>query len=104
MGDLDEDMPVNGAALDISVPSRSESGSPPIEIISVSADDDADFDDDESITMLDEAGRSLIYDPTVSFPFHDAAETYIETVIRLLQYLPTRKQTPTPLASAAGKH
>lgn len=100
--DPEEAMPVNGAAVDVPVPSRSESGSPPIEIISVSADDDADFEDDESITMLDEAGRSLIYDPTVSFPFHDTAETFLETVIRLLQYLPTRKRTPASLVTAAG--
>ncbi|KAK4157923.1 hypothetical protein C8A00DRAFT_29151 [Chaetomidium leptoderma] len=87
-------MPANGTAVDTPGSLRSESGSPPIEIISVDAEDDADFDDDESITMLDESGRSLVYDPTVSFPFHDATESYLETVIRLLQYLPTHDQVP----------
>ena len=81
----------NGATVDIPVPSRSDSGSPPIEIISVGAEDGADFEDDEAITMLDESGRSLVYDPTVSFPFHDTTESFLETVLRLLQYLPTRK-------------
>lgn len=93
---------MNGATVDIPVPSRSESGSPPIEIISVSADDDEYFDDDEPITTLDDIGRSLIYDPTVSFPFHDTAETFLETVVRLLQYLPTRKHTPAPFATVVG--
>ena len=95
-GGVDEQGAVtaNGAAVDIPVPSRSDSGSPPIEIISVGAEDGADFEDDEAITMLDESGRSLVYDPTVSFPFHDTTESFLETVIRLLQYLPTRKCSP----------
>jgi ubiquitin carboxyl-terminal hydrolase 34 len=86
-------MATNGTATDTPVSLRSDSGSPPIEIISVSADDDAEFDDADSITMLDESGRSFEYDPTISFPFHDNTETYVETVLRLLQYLPTRKST-----------
>ncbi|KAK4123811.1 hypothetical protein N657DRAFT_680934 [Parathielavia appendiculata] len=85
-------MSPNGTAIDVPMPSSSESGSPPIEIVSVSGEDDADFDDDDSITMLDESGRSLTYDPTISFPFHDVTESYLETVIRLLQYLPTHEQ------------
>jgi ubiquitin carboxyl-terminal hydrolase 34 len=72
----------------------SDSGSPPIEVVSVSADEDADFDDDDSITMYDESGRALDFDPSVVFPFHDGAESYLETVIRLLQYLPTHEQVP----------
>jgi ubiquitin carboxyl-terminal hydrolase 34 len=86
-------MATNGTATDTPVSLRSDSGSPPIEIFSVSADDDAEFDDADSITMLDESGRSFEYDPTISFPFHDNTETYVETVLRLLQYLPTRKST-----------
>ncbi|KAK4106515.1 hypothetical protein N658DRAFT_21639 [Parathielavia hyrcaniae] len=87
-------MPPNGTSVDAPMPSRSDSGSPPIEIVSMSGEDDADFDDDDSITMLDESGRSLPYDPTISFPFHDVTESYLETVIRLLQYLPTHEQVP----------
>jgi ubiquitin carboxyl-terminal hydrolase 34 len=86
-------IPTNGTSVDILARSRSESGSPPIEIVSVNGEEDADFEDDDSITMLDESGRSLAYDPTISFPFHDATESYLETVLRLLQYLPTRKFT-----------
>jgi ubiquitin carboxyl-terminal hydrolase 34 len=87
-------MPANGTVSDTPLSLRLDSESPPIEIISVSAeDDDAAFDDDDSITMLDDSGRSLIYDPTLSFPFHDTTESYLETVIRLLTYLPTRKPT-----------
>ena len=82
---------VNGAAANVPPSSRSDSGSPPIEVISEGAEDGIDFEDDEAITMLDESGRSLGYDPTVSFPFHDSTESFLETVIRLLQYLPTRK-------------
>jgi ubiquitin carboxyl-terminal hydrolase 34 len=87
-------MPVNGTTSDAAVSSRSDSGSPPIEIVSVAVEDDADFDDDDSITMLDESGRSLDYDPSASFPFHDTTESYMETVIRLLQFLPTHEQVP----------
>ncbi|KAL1842744.1 hypothetical protein VTJ49DRAFT_4382 [Mycothermus thermophilus] len=84
----------NGAAEDSSEPTRSDSGSPPIEVVSVSPDEDADFEDDDSITMFDEAGRTLDFDPSIAFPFHDGAESYFETVIRLLQYLPTHEQVP----------
>ncbi|KAL2271630.1 hypothetical protein VTJ83DRAFT_1001 [Remersonia thermophila] len=91
----DETMePANGAAEDVSEPARSDSGSPPIEVVSVSPDEDADFDDDDSITMFDEAGRTLDFDPSIAFPFHDGAESYFETVLRLLQYLPTHEQVP----------
>ncbi|KAL2134738.1 hypothetical protein VTI74DRAFT_10980 [Chaetomium olivicolor] len=78
---------------DIVLSSDSESGSPPIEIISVSADDDAEYEeDDEPITMLDESGRAMVYDPTLTFPFHETPEPYMETVVRLFQYFPTHEQ------------
>lgn len=100
--DVAADLPANNMLSETLLSSSSGSGSPPIEVISVAGEDDADFDDDESITMLDDSGRSLEYDPTATFPFHDATESYLETVIRLLQYLPTRKPklvlplTPSP--------
>ncbi|AEO57729.1 hypothetical protein MYCTH_2304264 [Thermothelomyces thermophilus ATCC 42464] len=90
--ELGTDLPANGMLSETPLSSSSGSGSPPIEVISVTGEDDADFDDDESITMLDDSGRSLEYDPTATFPFHDATESYLETVIRLLQYLPTHEQ------------
>lgn len=90
-------MPANGTASDVAISSSSDSGSPPVEIISMVVEDDADFDDNDSITMLDDSGRLLEYDPSASFPFHDSAESYMETVIRLLPFLPTRKSSPLPL-------
>lgn len=93
----DSVMPTNGTTSDAAVSSRSDSGSPPIEIISMAAEDDADFDDDDSITMLDDSGRSLEYDPSLSFPFHDSAESYMDTVNRLLTFLPTRKPLSSPI-------
>lgn len=100
--DLNPDMPANGTISETPVSSRSGSDSPPVEIVSMTAEDDAEFDDDESITMLDDSGRSLEYDPTSTFPFHDATESYLETVIRLLQYLPTRKSSLYPLLFDPG--
>ncbi|SPQ22462.1 4cc22c61-bf1b-4482-8892-2926799c2547 [Thermothielavioides terrestris] len=86
-------MSANDATIDALASSRSSSTSPPVEVVSMDGEDDVDFEDDEpEVTMLDESGRSLGYDPTVSFPFHDASETYLDTVIRLLQYLPTHDQ------------
>jgi len=83
----------------------SVTGSPPIEVVSVSADDDdADFGGDESVTMLDDSGRYLAYDPTVSFPFHDATETYAGTVERLLQYFPTHDQVPRAFTDWIGSY
>jgi ubiquitin carboxyl-terminal hydrolase 34 len=80
-------------AADDTAPPRSVSGSPPIEVISVSADDDDDaFDDEGPVDMLDDSGGYLTYDPTVRFPFHDEAEPYAVTIERLLQYLPTHDQ------------
>ncbi|KAK4237057.1 hypothetical protein C8A03DRAFT_16355 [Achaetomium macrosporum] len=85
-------MPPNDAMADTPASSRSASGSPPVEVISLNGDDDGDFEDEEPITVLDASGRSLIYDPTLTFPFHDATESYAETVLRLLQFLPTHDQ------------
>jgi ubiquitin carboxyl-terminal hydrolase 34 len=90
------DMPPNDAMADTPASSRSASGSPPVEVISLNGEDDGDFEDEEAITIIDAPGRSLIQDPTINFPFHDATESYAETVLRLLQYLPTRKPL-TPL-------
>ncbi|KAK4140337.1 uncharacterized protein C8A04DRAFT_15044 [Dichotomopilus funicola] len=93
--EADSTMPINGESLEAPTSPRSDSDSPPVEVVSVNDEDDADFDDDdESITMLDEPGRSLEFDPSQGFPFHDATESYFETVVRLLQYLPTHEQVP----------
>lgn len=89
--EADATMPINGEPFEAPTSPRSDSDSPPVEVIPVNLEDDADFDDDESVTMLDEPGRSLEFDPSQGFPFHDATESYFETVVRLLQYLPTRK-------------
>ncbi|KAK4252308.1 hypothetical protein C7999DRAFT_27033 [Corynascus novoguineensis] len=102
--DLNPDMPANGTISETPVSSRSGSESPPVEVVSVTAEDDAEFDDDESITMLDDSGRSLEYDPTSTFPFHDATESYLETVIRLLQYLPTHEQVPRAFVEWIDKY
>jgi len=57
--------------VDTPASSTSESSSPPVEVVSIEPEDDAE-----------------------DFPFHDATETYGETIARLLQYFPTRKGTP----------
>ncbi|KAL2018794.1 hypothetical protein VTK56DRAFT_352 [Thermocarpiscus australiensis] len=85
-------MPPDDTVVDTPVSSGSENGSPPVEVVSVSADDDVDFDAGDTVTMLDGAGRSLIQDPSSNFPFHDVSETYLDTVIRISQYLPTHEQ------------
>lgn len=86
-------MPPKDTVVDTPV-SSSESGSPPVEVIALDGDDDADFDgDDAAVTVLDGPGRDLIRDPSPEFPFHEMSESYFETVIRLSNYLGTRKPT-----------
>lgn len=80
------------AAVETAVSPRLNSESPQIEVVSVDGDDDVEFEDeDEPVTVLDASGRSLTYDPAFDFPFHDAPETHLDTIIRLGQYLPTRE-------------
>jgi hypothetical protein len=43
--------------------------------------------------MLDGSGVSLIQDPSPDFPYHEIPESYLDTAIRLLPYLSTRRST-----------
>ncbi|KAK3380099.1 hypothetical protein B0T24DRAFT_519847 [Lasiosphaeria ovina] len=77
--------------------SSSDGGSPPIEIISAQPDDDdAEFGDQASVTILDGFPHSMLQgplvdlpDPTADFPFRDVAESYSDVINRLTQYLCT---------------
>lgn len=84
-------MPPEDTLIDTPASSRSDSGSPPVEVVSVDVDNDADLEDDEAVTMLDTSGRSLIHDPSPDFPFHETCEPYFDTVVRVCPFLPTRK-------------
>jgi ubiquitin carboxyl-terminal hydrolase 34 len=72
--------------------SSSNTGSPPIEVISIHPEDDADFDGGgPQVTILQGMQGSVPTDPTGDFPFREITESFPETVTRLTQYLPTRK-------------
>ena len=81
--------------IDTPLASTPDSESPPI--ISLDSDDDADFDGDESVTMLDGPGVSLLQDPSVEVPYHEPPDTYFETFSKLANYLPTRRFLISPL-------
>lgn len=92
------------AAADTAASSSSGASSPPLEVISVDHDDDTDLDGPHpQVTLLqDDEAADIPDDPTVELPFHDAAETYTETITRLAPYMPTRKlplpSTPSTMA------
>ena len=78
--------------------SNSGTSSPPVEIVSVTQDGDEegeegiDFDTGQPhVTILQGVPSDMVPDPTGDLPFHDAAETYGETINRLMQYFPSRK-------------
>ncbi|KAL2259798.1 hypothetical protein VTK26DRAFT_6391 [Humicola hyalothermophila] len=70
--------------------STPDSERPPV--VSLSSDDDADFDGDQSVATLDESGVSLIQDPSPDFPYHDLPDPYLETACKISHYLPSHEQ------------
>ncbi|KAK4456144.1 ubiquitin carboxyl-terminal hydrolase 34 [Podospora aff. communis PSN243] len=77
------DMSREDTVADTPASSASEDSSPPVEIISIEADDE-DFDVGEPEVMI--MGDAM-YDASGGFPFHEPLETYGETINRLFQYL-----------------
>lgn len=91
-------VPLKDAVMDTPLSSTPDSGSPPpLEVVT---DDEADLD--APFTILDGPGRPPTRDPSLDFPFHDPAETYLDAAIRLCQYLTTRKPTLPPHALGLG--
>ncbi|GAB1320503.1 USP domain-containing protein [Madurella fahalii] len=80
-------MSLKNVAMDTPLSSTPDSGSPPLEVVT---DDEADVD--APFTILDGPGRTRVRDPSAAVPFHDATETYLDTVIRLTQYFTTHDQ------------
>jgi hypothetical protein len=85
------DMSREDTVADTPASSASEDSSPPVELISIEADDE-DFDVGEPEVMI--MGDAM-YDASGRFPFHEPQETYGETIARLFQYLTQRKPDPS---------
>lgn len=74
--------------------SGSETSSPPVEVVSLDQDDDPEYESAQpQVTLLQGQGAQ---DPTIEFPFHDAAESFAETVSRLTSFMSSRMFTCLP--------
>jgi ubiquitin carboxyl-terminal hydrolase 34 len=72
--------------------SGSETSSPPVEVITIDQDEDGEYGNDQpQVTLLQDVQANELSDPTADFPFHDATETYQDTVLRLTNFMHTRK-------------
>jgi ubiquitin carboxyl-terminal hydrolase 34 len=66
--------------------SGSETSSPPVEVVTLDQDDDPEYESAQpQVTLLHGA-----QDPTHEFPFHDASESFPETVSRLTSFMSSR--------------
>lgn len=76
--------------------SFSHSASPPIEVITVQSDDDM-ASDRQSIGVSIVDDDSVVIDPIDEFPFREPTETLEGMVVRLCNYIETRKtHSPIP--------
>ncbi|KAK3333232.1 hypothetical protein B0T19DRAFT_354656 [Cercophora scortea] len=75
------------------------SSSPAVEIISLEPDDDIDFEISQpEVTILGGLPRSLMSDPSATFPFHEHPESYADTALRIATYLPNHTDIGRNLA------
>lgn len=78
--------------------SGSETSSPPVEIIAIDDDQDDDLEYENaqpSVTLLHGPHDNILGDPTDDFPFHDANESFPDTVKRLCAFMTTRMSSPS---------
>lgn len=89
-GGIHSDMVANSDALHAS---RSDTASPPVEVVDLQAEEDADFAAAQpQVTLLgddQDDQNSILVDPAPDFPYHTAMETPAEIMAKLLNYIST---------------
>lgn len=71
-------------------PSKSPPGSPAIEVITITEDEDMGLDEESPNVSIIREDRDLV-NPLLDFPYADADENVLEPLHRLIQYITTRK-------------
>lgn len=82
---------IEGAADNTPLSSTVDVGSPPVEVVAVQPDEDSDLEDPEPQVMILQDIDGALIDPTGSFPYHEAHESYPESAAKLTQYMASGK-------------